>query len=159
MTERVPSCVWRLSPELLLALDERFGDPVDSYVNGSQVWLRPDGPGDIVLEWRLHPVPGFRRPAGVGVHELLEVVQYALRAGEPPPAPPHELWEGLEAFPGYGDEVEPVPLAVACRKALGIAPDAVGVVDHDLIGDEWERTEGRTSVVAALLAQLGEAPD
>ena len=41
----VPTCVWKASPELLLRLDERFGEPVDTYVNGSQVWLRDDGPG------------------------------------------------------------------------------------------------------------------
>ena len=41
-----PTCVWRASPELIVALDVRFGEPVDAYVNGSQVWLRDDGPGE-----------------------------------------------------------------------------------------------------------------
>ena len=151
----MPTCIWRLSDELLLALDERFGEPVDAYVNGAQVWLRDDGPGGAGLEWRLHPVTGFRRPPGVSHHDLLAAVVYALRAGEAPPAPPFALWDGLEAFPGYGDEVEPARLAAACTEALGIAPDAYGLVDHDRIGDEWERSGGRTSIVAALLAQLG----
>lgn len=154
----VATCVWRCTAELLLALDDRFGEPVDAYVNGSQVWLRDDGPGGIALEWRLHPVPGFRRPAGTGTYDLLERVVFALRTGEPPPAAPEELWDGLEAFPAYGDSPEPAPLAAACADALGIEPAAYGMVDHDRIGDEWERTAGRTSVVGALLEQLGTPP-
>ena len=103
----VPACVWSISAELVLALDERFGEPVDAYVNGAQVWLRDDGPGGAALEWRLHPVAGFRQPDGVSHHDLLASVVYALRAGEDPPSPPEALWDGLEAFPGYGDELEP----------------------------------------------------
>jgi hypothetical protein len=83
----VPTCVWRATDELILALDGRFGPPVDAYVNGSQVWLREDGPGGVTLEWRLHPVAGFRRPAGTGTYELFETVVDALVADEPPPAP------------------------------------------------------------------------
>ncbi len=154
MGEIVAACLWTVTPELLLALDDRFGEPVDAYVNGAQVWLRDDGPGGAGLEWRLHPVAGFARPAGVSHYDLFEVVVYSLRAGEDPPAPPDQLWEGLEAFPGYGDEVEPVPLAAACTGALGLAPDVFGVVDHDRVGDEWERSGGRTSIVQALAAQL-----
>ncbi len=140
-----------------MALDERFGEPVDAYVNGSQTWLRDDGPGATTLEWRLHPVPGFRRPADVGVYELFSSVALALETGATPPATPVELWEGLEAFPAYGDEVEPAPLAAACAEALGLPPDASGLVDHESIGDEWERSVGRTSIITALLAQLDEA--
>ena len=65
MSRLVPTCVWKASPALLLALDDRFGAPVDTYVNGSQVWLRDDGPGGEALEWRLHPVAGYRRPPGL----------------------------------------------------------------------------------------------
>ena len=152
------TCVWRCTPELVLALDDRFGEPVDAYVNGSQVWLRDDGPGGIALEWRLHPVAGFQRPANTNTYDLLERVVYALRTGEAPPAQPAELWDGLEAYAAYGDEVEPAPLAAACGAALGIEPEAYGIVDHDRIGDDWERTGGRTSVVSALLTQLGTPP-
>jgi hypothetical protein len=123
-------------------------------VNGAQVWLRDDGPGGAALEWRLHPVADFRRPAGVSHHDLLAAVVFALRAGEAPPLPVDALWEGLEAFPAYGDEVEPAPLAAACTAALGLAPDAFGVVNHDIVGDQWERSGGRTSIIDALLAQL-----
>ena len=120
MAHLVPTCVWRATPDLLLALDAQFGEPVDTYVNGSQVWLRDDGP-----------------------------------AGEEPPAALDRLWEGLEAFAAYDDELEPATLAAACTAALGVPPDAVGVADHDLIGDQWEQSGGATSIVRALLDQLG----
>lgn len=149
-----PTCVWRTTPELVVALDDRFGEPVDAYVNGSQVWLRDDGPGGITLEWRLHPVPGFERPAAVTAYELFPTVALAVARGGEPVAPVEALWDGLEAFAAYGDEVEPATLAGAVTEALGIAPDAAGLADHVRIGDDWERSDGRISIVAALLDQL-----
>jgi len=150
-----PTCVWRASVELLLALDERFGEPVDTYVNGSQVWLRDDGPGGATLEWRLHPVAGYRRPPGLATEEVFEAVTRALAADEQPPAALDRLWDGLEAFAAYDDEIEPAILAAVCTDALGRPPDAAGLADHDLIGDAWERSNGATSIVDALLDQLG----
>ena len=155
MPRLVPTCVWRATPELILALDERFGPPVDAYVNGSQVWLREDGPGGAALEWRLHPVAGFRRPPGTGTYELFETVADALAAGAAPPAPLDRLWDGLESFAAYGEEVEPATLAASCAAALGRPPDASGLADHDRVADEWERAGGAVSIVDALLAQLG----
>ncbi len=164
VAERVPTCVWRVSPELVVALDERFGEPVDAYVNGSQVWLREaglrgpnakGGPRGVTVEWRLHPVAAFRPPEGTGTYDLFEVVADALARGRPGPAPLDRLWDGLEAFAAYGDEVEPATLAAACTDDLGLPPDAVGLVDHGRIGDEWERTGGKVSIFEALLAQLG----
>ena len=155
MPRLVPTCVWTASPELLLALDERFGEPVDTYVNGSQVWLREDGPGGATIEWRLHPVAGYRRPPGLATEEVFDTVTAALAAGDEPPVPLDRLWDGLEAFVAYDEEVEPAPLAKACTEALGRPPDAAGLADHDLIGDQWERSGGATSIVAALLEQLG----
>jgi len=148
------TCVWLATPELIVALDGRFGEPVDAYVNGSQVWLRDDGPGGLTLEWRLHPVPGYRRPASVGTYEVFARTALALGTGGPPPAPLDQLWEGLEAFSAYGEEVEPAPLAAAAAEALGLQPDACGLVDHEAIGDAWERSGGQTSILAALVAQL-----
>ena len=150
----VPTCVWRITPELVLALDEHFGEPVDAYVNGSQVWIRDDGPGGIALEWRLHPVAGFSRPAGVGTYELFPTIALALAGEGLPAAPPETLWDGLEAFPAYGDETEPPLLQGAVTQALGLAPDAAGLADHRAIGDAWERTGGNVSVIADLLRQL-----
>jgi hypothetical protein len=78
----------------------------------------------------------------------------ALATGAQPPAPLDQLWDGLEAFPAYGDEVEPAPLASAVTAVLEIPPDAVGLVDHQTIADEWQRTKGGISIIEALLAQL-----
>lgn len=157
--ERVPTCVWRVSSELVIALDERFGEPVDAYVNGSQVWLRDDGPGGTTLEWRLHPVAGFARPAGCSTYDLFPRVAFAVARGEPPLAPPESLWDGLEAFPAFppsspAEELEPAGLAAAATEALGRPPDGTGLVDHEAIGDAWEASGRRTSIVDALLQQL-----
>ena len=154
-TVLTPTCVWRATTGLVIALDGRFGEPVDAYVNGSQVWLRDDGPGGITVEWRLHPVAGYRRPPGLDTYDVLSEVARALAAGDEPPAPLDRLWDGLEAFPAYGDEVEPATLAATVADALGIPPDAAGLVDHGRIGDEWEKSEGAVSIVARLLEQLG----
>src|SRR5256885_5917624 len=75
---RTASAVWRSSPELVLALDEQFGPPVDSYVNGSQTWPLDKGPGGVALEWRGAPPPP--RP--------------------PPPAPPRPTPGGGGGPPG-----------------------------------------------------------
>ncbi len=158
MTDLVATCIWLLTPEVVLALDRRFGEPVDAYVNGSQVWLRDDGPGGLTLEWRLHPVTGFRRPAGTSTHELFAAVALALANGVEPPAPPAALWDGLEAFSAYGEEVEPAPLATAATTALGMAPGAAGLVDHQSVGRRWEATGGGISIVSALLDQLTPPP-
>lgn len=150
--------MWRISEAVVLALDEQLGQPVDSYVNGAQTWLREDGPGGEMLEWRLHPVAGFTRPAGVGTHELFETVALALGTGTEPAAAPGMLWDGLEAFVAYIDEasdIEPMRLAEICTTVLGIAPDASGMVDHEPIGLAWEQAEGRRSIVADLFEQLG----
>jgi len=148
------TCVWLATPELIVALDGRFGEPVDTYVNGSQVWLREDGPGGLTLEWRLHPVAGYQRPASVGTDEVFSRAALAFGTGSEPPAPLDRLWDGLEVFSAYGEEVEPAPLAAAAADAIGVAPDACGLVDHEPIADAWERSRGRTSIVAALIAQL-----
>jgi hypothetical protein len=150
----VPCCVWRTTAALVIALDDRFGEPVDAYVNGSQVWIRDDGPGGAALEWRLHPVAGYRRPTDLDTHEVFAGTALALANGTALAAPLDQLWDGLEAFPIEGDEMEPAPLAAAVTEALGIAPDAAGLVDHDHIGEEWEARRGEVSIVDALLKQL-----
>jgi hypothetical protein len=43
------------------------------------------------------------------------------------------------------------------EEALGIEPDACGLVDHQAIGDEWERSRGRTTILGRLFDQLGAA--
>jgi hypothetical protein len=154
-----PTCVWLARPEVVVALDALFGEPIDSYVNGSQVWLREDGPAGITLEWRLHPAAGYQRPPGLDTDEVFSTVSLALATGGELPAPLERLWDGLEAFPAYGDETEPALLAAAATEALGLAPDACGLVDHDAIADDWERRRGAVSITEALLAQCRTTPD
>ncbi len=154
------TCVWTISPALVLALDERLGPPVDSYVNGSQTWLVEQG--GITLECRLHPVAGYRAPAGVSPYDIWETIvsqlslsgdPHALRLGDDV-RPLTAMWDGLECYAAYGDDVEPPRLATMATELLGTSPDRFGLVDHDAIGDAWERADGRVSIVALLLAQL-----
>ncbi len=151
------TCVWRIRHELVLALDRRFGEPVDAYVNGSQVWLRDDGPAGLTLEWRLHPVSGFARPPAIPTHELFAAVALAVTGASEEPVRADALWDGLEVFSAYGEEVEPAPLAAAATVALGISPDALGLVDHEAIGRQWEATQRQVSIVDALFHQLTAA--
>ena len=58
-----------------------FAASPDTYVNGSQVWLRDDGPAGEALEWRLHPVAGYRRPDGLATEEVFDTVTAALAQG------------------------------------------------------------------------------
>ena len=165
MAVRTPTTVWRLDAELVATLDAHLGPPVDSYLNGSQTWLSPDGPGDIELEWRLHPVAAYVLPAGLSHYDLWETVVGALAQGANPDqlALGEEtralstLWDGLECFAAYGDEVEPATLAAAATEALGRAPDLSGLVDHEAIGDAWEKANGAVSIIALLVEQLQPA--
>jgi hypothetical protein len=162
MTTRVSTTVWRIAPALIPTLDERLGPPVDSYVNGTQTWLTDAGPAGETLEWRLHPVAAFRPPAGLRSDELWDAVVGQLAAGADPASlvlgeerrPLTALWDGLECFAAYDDDLEPAVLAAATIAALGRPPDAVGLVDHGRIGDVWERQRGRVSIVALLLEEL-----
>jgi len=152
---RTSTCVWRMTPALIVALDERFGEPTDAYVNGSQTWLRDDGPNGITLEWRLHPVASYQRPEGLDTYEVFSAIALALGTGGDAAAPPEALWDGLEVFAAYDDDdVEPAPLAAAAEVALGIEPDACGLVDHSAIGDKWEASRGAISIIDALLAEI-----
>jgi hypothetical protein len=165
VSDRDPAAVWPVSASLVLALDDRLGLPVDSYLNGTQTWLTDDGPGGATLEWRLHPAGGFVAPP-LSHHDLWETVVGALRDGADPerlalggePRPLSSLWEGLECFPAFGDDIEPAVLAAAATEALGVAPDAAGLVDHASIGDRWERSQRAASITGMLLDELGQRP-
>jgi hypothetical protein len=61
-------------------------------------------------------------------------------------------------FAAYGDDIEPQPLAAAAVHALGLEPDAFGLVDHDAVADVWERAAGGVSIVGLLLDQLERRP-
>jgi hypothetical protein len=157
---RTATTVWKIDPELVVTLDERLGQPVDSYVNGSQTWLVDVG--DITLEWRLHPVAGYTTPHPLSHYDVWESAVTALTAGADAHAlrlgdetrPLTSLWDGLECFAAYDDDLEPQQLAAMATELLGRAPDGVGLVDHDAIGDAWEASRGKVSIVALLLEQL-----
>ena len=148
--DSVPCCVWLTSPELLAAVLATLGDPVDSYVNGSQVWIDDDGPGGVAIEWRLHPVSGFERPAGMATQSVFPDVASGIADLDP-----SELWDGLEAFPAYHEPLEPDMLRIWALARIRFEPTASGRVDHDAIADRWERSGRKTSIVSDLIAELG----
>lgn len=166
MATRTPTALWLIDAALVTALDAGLGVPVDSYVNGSQTWITPDGPNGAELEWRLHPVSGYQAPAELSHYDVWEAVVGAIAQGAAPDALPlgpetralATLWDGLECYTAFGDEIEPATLAAAATEIVGRAPDAAGLVDHDAIGDAWEATMGQVSIVALLLAQLRPEP-
>jgi hypothetical protein len=157
---RSATTLWRIGPGVVLALDERLGAPVDSYVNGSQTWLTEED--DVTLEWRLHPVSSYRVPSGLSHYDVWEAVVLGLSTGSDPSAlhlgdetrALTGLWDGLECFAAYGEEIEPQTLAANATRLLGRTPDAVGLVDHESIGDAWERSRGRVSIVDLIVEQL-----
>jgi hypothetical protein len=162
---RTATTVWTISPDLVLAIDERLGPPVDSYVNGSQTWFvgeDDDETSGPMLEFRLHPVAGYRIPRGASHYDVWETVVAQLTEGVDPHAlrigdevrPLASLWDGLECFAAYGHDVEPPRLAALAGDALGRAPERSGLVDHDAIGDAWEKNNGKESIIALLLEQL-----
>jgi hypothetical protein len=149
---RTATAVWRIRPEVVLGLAERLGEPVDRYVNGSQTWFT-ETLGGVALEWRLHPVAGYLQPKDLSHNDIWDVVVQSLIGGDSR-LTPEAVWDGLECFAAYGDDIEPATLAAAATHELGLPPDAAGLVDHGAIGDEWERTRGAVSIVTLLLTQL-----
>jgi hypothetical protein len=151
-----------MTPDLVLAVDAHLGPPLDSYVNGTQTWLTDDGPGGTTLEWRVHPVPRYRVPSGLSHYEVWEAAVSALTRGADPGALAlgsetrtlASLWDGLECFAAYDDEIEPAPLVAAASTVLESPPDASGLVDHERIGNAWEHANGAVSLVDMLLEEL-----
>lgn len=154
---RTATAVWRITPEIVAALADRLGEPLDSYLNGTQTWLTDDGPGDATIEWRLHPVGGYRVPAGTSHYDVWDAVVASLPGPVRFPEEERgldEIWGGLECFAPHERDLEPAPLAHTAAERLGVAPDASGLVDHTQIGDEWERSQGSVSIVDALFTAL-----
>jgi hypothetical protein len=155
----IATALWWMTPELIVALDQRLGAPVDSYVNGSQTWFTGD---EETLEWRLHPVGAFTLPEGLSHYDLWEQVVDEIVGGGSPDAvvlgaetrPLAALWDGLECFPAYGDDLEPATLLRRATELLGLAPGRCGLVDHDKVGDAWEATRGEVSIIRLLDEQL-----
>lgn len=155
--------LWIISPELVLAADEHLGPPVDSYVNGSQTWfeeiVRDE---ELTLEFRMHPVARFTTPKGLSHYDLWETIVTHLSIGADPHAlrlgdevrPLTAVWDGLECYAAYGEQLEPNELALLAGQRIDRPTDRVGLVDHEAIGDAWERAQGTVSIVALLLEQL-----
>ena len=160
----VVTCAYRVDAELVERLDARLGPPLDSYVRGWQVWLEPHGPSGETLEWRLHPPAGFSMPRGVNPHDLFEVVLAGIADSPDPSAEPLDLgeearplgavWEVLEVFPTFGDDIGPAALIEAAERALGRRPDRAGHADHGRLGDLFKGQRGNFSVGQALLETL-----
>lgn len=162
---RVASCLWTVRPALVEALARRLGPPLDAYLNGSHTWHTDAGPGaddGRTLEWRLHPAPGYRAPRGTSPYDCWDTVLAQLRAGADPDhlrlgeetRTLRSLWEGLECFVAFGDDLEPARLAATATERLGIPPDACGLVDHERVAAAWERNRGATSILDLLREQL-----
>jgi hypothetical protein len=147
--DSVPCCVWRTTASLPGIVLGSLGDPVDSYVNGSQVWIDDDGPNGVGIEWRLHPVAGYVRPEGHTTSGVFADVATGSAALDP-----MSLWDGLEAFPAYHEAIEFDALREWVVRRLGIEPAASGRADHDAIADRWERSGRQTSIVNELIAEL-----
>lgn len=162
MSELSPICIWIISARLVAHLHTRFGDPTDCYVNGSQVWLRADGPDGIVIEWRLHPSAEFDPLTNTDHYELFNSFADAIEiGGETQYSNSPRLtntWGGLEAFPAYHDEIEPALLAKFCTEAVGIEPKAYGLANHEQVAKAWEAAHGRVDVIELLTQQLGQQP-
>jgi hypothetical protein len=159
----IATALWWVTPPLVGTLDAHLGAPVDSYVNGSQTWFTGE---EQTLEWRLHPVAAFHLPRGMTHYDLWERVVDELHAGRDPQEMVlgsetralGTLWEGLECFPAYGDDLEPATVARRATEILGLAPDLSGLVDHDRVADRWETTKGTVSIVRLLADQLEQQP-
>lgn len=134
-------------PDLLKQLVAVHGEPVDSYWNGSHTWFTQND--EVLVEWRVHPVSGFVMPEASRPEELF------IMALESEVDSLH-YWEGLEVFPVDEHTFSAEDFSDYCETILGIEPDKVGFVDHDSIGNEYERNNGNVSIMQLLSKQLSE---
>jgi hypothetical protein len=163
---RDPTCVFPVDADLIRALEAALGPPIDSYLNGWQVWIEPsdltgaDGE-PVELEFRLHPPTGFEQPGGLSHHDLWDrVVEQLsedaapLRLGEEERAL-RDVWVILEVYPAFGEPVSVDDLRRSAEQILGTPALASGRVDHGRLGARWKRSKGRFDLVGALLDDLG----
>lgn len=164
------TCVFGVDRALVLALERVLGPPIDSYLNGWQVWLEPyeelldrDG-APVELEHRLHPPPGFTQPEGLSHHDLWETAVEQLSEGATQlqlgaeQRPLEALWVVLEVYPAFGEDVPPAALGAAVEERLGRPALACGTVDHGRLGARWKATKGDFDLPGALLDELGVGP-
>jgi hypothetical protein len=158
-----PVAIFDVDVDLLRALEGALGPPIDSYLMGWQVWIVEPGAGSdgVELEYRLHPPPGFRQPAGLSHHDLWDEVMVQVADGRHPFRLGDEtrdlasLWTLLEVFPAFGDDVEPAALRTRAESSLGRPALAAGRVDHERLGGVWKRGGHEADLPGALRAALG----
>jgi hypothetical protein len=125
-----------------------FGEPVDSYWNGSNTWFdEPSDFVDISIEWRLHPISGFEMPKACRPEELFTLMV------ENKVDLTHYI-EGLEVFPTDENDISIEKFSDYIFQKIGLEPDYIGYVDHDIIGNQFEQSNGDTSIIQCLKEQL-----
>lgn len=154
VADPLATCVWVASAPLLVAVHHRLGPPADAYDNGSQTWVRNDGPEGVPVEWRLHPRSDLARPGRVSGYHLFPAVAGALARGEAPALDPEVVWSGLEAVPAFADPVTADALADQLGTVLGRPADAWGRLDRDEMARCWERSLGHLDMVAWAVERL-----
>ena len=65
-------------------------------------------------------------------------------------------WEGLEVFVIGEKTCTPDELAEHVEEILNLEVESKGMVDHDEIGNAFERNNGNISIVQLLLNQISE---
>ncbi len=158
-----PTCLFDCDAELIMALEAALGPPIDSYLNGWQVWVESTpvpGRGEIELEYRLHVPAGFTQPAGLSHHDLWDEVVHQLAEGRSELRLGEEtrtldrVWRLLEIYPAFGDPVAPDALRTAVETLLERPALATGYVDHARLGARWKRTKGAYDLAGELLRAL-----
>lgn len=129
-------------------LHKQLGDPVDSYWNGSHTWFdEPEMFRDLRVEFRLHPAMGFVMPEASRPEELFELIlEHKVDVA-------HYL-EGLEIFPVDENDLTLEEFEEYVISKIGVEPDYAGFVDHEEIGNTYEQSGGKISIVEALVEQL-----
>ena len=146
-SKTTPSAVFKTKdyPEIIKTIVNKLGEPIDSYWNGSHTWFTTYR--DFDFEWRLHPVAGFKMPEASRPEDLFDL---ALE-GE---VEIDHYWEGLEIF-DINDEPGSIEiLKDHIKSVLDKEPPHCGYVDHETIGNDFERTGGDISIVRLLINQL-----
>lgn len=123
----------------------------------------------VELEYRLHPPAGFAQPRGLSHHDLwdrtLEQVADAAAGGDAAleglvlelgeeRRDVASLWELLEVFPAFGEQVTPDQVRRWAEAALGRPALAFGYVEHERLGGAFKRLGTRFDLPGALRAAL-----
>lgn len=124
----------------------------------------------VELEYRLHPPPGFTQPDGLSHHDLWDetVGQLADAVARADEAAVDglvlelgterrdvaSLWELLEVFPAFGEEVTPDQVRQWAEAALDRPALAAGYVEHDRLGGAFKRHGPSFDLPGALRAAL-----